>query len=149
VVDLTTILMGPLASRMLADHGADVIRIDPPTASQDLVGGASGLSAIALDTHRNKRSITLDLKSAEGAAAMRDLIASADVLVTNMRAAALERLGLDAKRLRAGHPELIHCVANGYGADGPYADRAAYDDAIQAISGLAALPTRISAHPSG
>ena len=140
--------MGPLASRMLADHGADVIRIDPPTASPDLVGGASGLSAIVLDTHRNKRSITLDLKSTQGAAAMRDLIASADVLVTNMRAGALERLGLDAERLRADHPALIHCVANGYGADGPYADRAAYDDAIQAISGLAALPARISGEPA-
>ena len=148
VVDLTTILMGPMAARMLADHGADVIRVDAPTASKDIVGGASGLSAIVLDTHRNKRSVNLDLKTDEGAAAMVDLIASADVLVTNMRSAALDRLGLSAKRLRAIHPALIHCVANGYGADGPYADRAAYDDAIQAISGLAALPTRISGEPA-
>lgn len=148
VVDLTTILMGPMASRMLADHGADVIRIEAPTASKDIVGGASGLSAIVLDTHRNKRSVVLDLKTDVGAAAMAELIATADVLVTNMRSAALDRLGLSAERLRAQHPELIHCVANGYGADGPYADRAAYDDAIQAISGLAALPTRISGEPA-
>jgi crotonobetainyl-CoA:carnitine CoA-transferase CaiB-like acyl-CoA transferase len=106
------------------------------------------LSAIVLDTHRNKRSVILDLKTDEGAAAMAELIDSADVLVTNMRSGALDRLGLSAERLRATHPALIHCVANGYGADGPYADRAAYDDAIQAISGLAALPTRISGEPA-
>ena len=128
VIDLTTILMGPMASRILADHGADVIRVDAPTASQDIVGGASGLSAIVLDTHRNKRSVVLDLKTDTGAAAMAELISSADVLVTNMRSAALDRLGLSAERLRAEHPALIHCVANGYGADGPYADRAAYDE---------------------
>ncbi len=148
VIDLTTILMGPMASRMLADHGADVIRVEAPTTSPDLVGGASGLSAIVLDTHRNKRSVILDLKTDAGAAAMSDLIASADVLVSNMRSAALDRLGLSADQLRAKHPTLIHCVANGYGADGPYADRAAYDDAIQAISGLAALPTRIAGEPA-
>lgn len=148
VVDLTTILMGPMASRILADHGADVIRIDPPGADRDVTGGPAGIGAIVLDIHRNKRSIVLDLKSEAGRAAALDLIASADVLVTNMRAGALERLGLDADTLRAEHPELIHCVANGYGADGPYADRAAYDDAIQAISGLAALPTHISGEPA-
>ncbi len=148
VVDLTTILMGPMAARMLADHGADVIRVEAPSTSKDIVGGATGLSAIVLDTHRNKRSVILDLKTDEGAAAMAELIASADVLITNMRSAALGRLGLSAERLRATHPALIHCVANGYGADGPYADRAAYDDAIQAISGLAALPTRISGEPA-
>lgn len=148
VIDLTTILMGPMASRMLADHGADVIRVEAPTTSKDIGGGTGGLSAIVLDTHRNKRSVTLDLKAETGAAAMSELIASADVLVTNMRSAALDRLGLSAERLRSDHPELIHCVANGYGADGPYEDRAAYDDAIQAISGLAALTTRISGAPA-
>jgi crotonobetainyl-CoA:carnitine CoA-transferase CaiB-like acyl-CoA transferase len=148
VIDLTTILMGPMAARILADHGADVIRVETPSTPKDIVGGTTGLSAIVLDTHRNKRSVVLDLKTDEGAAAMAELIDSADVLVTNMRSAALDRLGLSADRLRATHPALIHCVANGYGANGPYADRAAYDDAIQAISGLAALPTRISGEPA-
>ncbi|MEM7093355.1 MAG: CoA transferase [Actinomycetota bacterium] len=148
VIDLTTILMGPMATRILADHGADVVRIDPPTASRDITGGPDGIGGIVLDTHRNKRSVMLDLKSDEGMAAMLDLVATADVLVSNMRGAALERLGLDAATLRTRRPELIHCTANGYGADGPYADRAAYDDAIQAISGLAALPTRISGEPA-
>lgn len=148
VVDLTTVLMGPMASRILADHGADVIRIEAPGTSTDVSGGPLGIGAIVLDSHRNKRSVILDLKSDEGRAAALDLIASADVLVTNMRAAALARLHLDADTLRAAYPTLIHCVANGYGADGPYADRAAYDDAIQAASGLAALPTRISGEPA-
>jgi crotonobetainyl-CoA:carnitine CoA-transferase CaiB-like acyl-CoA transferase len=90
----------------------------------------------------------LDLKSEAGAAAMADLVASADVFVSNMRGAALARLELDAATLRAAHPSLIHCVANGFGAAGPYADRAAYDDAIQAMSGLAALPARINGDPA-
>ncbi len=150
VVDLTTILMGPLATRMLGDHGADVIRVEAPGGEAFLNSppvNSPSMNAIALNAHRNKRSIALDLKSAEGAAAMADLVATADVFVSNMRAAALARLGLDAKTLRERHPNLIHCVANGYGSDGPYADRAAYDDAIQAVSGLAALQGRITGEP--
>lgn len=148
VVDLTTVLMGPLATRMLADHGADVIRVEDPNseayaADQQL----DGVSAIALNIQRNKRRIGLNLKSETGVAAMSDLIASADVVVTNLRASALERLGLDADSLCAANPGLIYCLANGYGADGPYADRAAYDDAIQALSGLAALHGRVTGEP--
>lgn len=150
VVDLTTILMGPLSTRMLADHGADVIRVEAPGGEAFLDSPpkrSPSMNPIALNAHRNKRSISLDLKSAEGAAAMADLVASADVFVSNMRAAALARLGLDAETLRARHPNLIHCVANGYGSTGPYADRAAYDDAIQAVSGLAGLQARITGEP--
>lgn len=149
VVDLTTVLMGPLAARMLGDHGADVIRVEAPgsESARNVELGREANNAISLSVHRNKRSVALDLKTTAGAAAMRDLVASADVLVTNMRSAALARLGLDAATLRAGHPSLIHCVANGYGADGPYADRPAYDDAIQAASGLAALHGRVSGEP--
>lgn len=147
IIDLTTVLMGPLASRYLADHGADVIRVESPEA-ESMGTDASGLSGIALDTHRNKRSVQLDLKSEAGLAAMWDLLASADVLVSNLRAAALDRLGLSAEAVRARHPELIVCVANGFGADGPYAERPAYDDAIQASSGLAALAGRVSGEPS-
>lgn len=150
IVDLTTILMGPLATRMLADHGADVIRVEAPGGEVFLNSPPSqspSMNAIALNAHRNKRSIALDLKSDEGAAAMAELVATADVFVSNMRAAALARLNLDAATLRGRHPDLIHCVANGYGSDGPYADRAAYDDAIQAVSGLAALQGRITGEP--
>ncbi len=147
IIDLTTVLMGPLASRYLADHGADVIRIDGPEA-QTMANDSTGLSGIALDMNRNKRSVKLDLKSENGMAALWDLLASAEVLVTNMRAAALDRLGLSAEAVRARFPSLIYCVANGFGAEGPYAERAAYDDAIQAASGLAALRQRIDGQPA-
>lgn len=147
VIDLTTILMGPLACRMLADHGADVIQIVPPSAQEAVVGDDEGIGGIALDIHRNKRSIKLDLKSDRDRRAMWDLIGTADVLVTNMRAAALVRLGLSADDVRRRYPRLIYCLANGYGPGGPYASRAAYDDAIQALSGFAALSGMIDGEP--
>ena len=96
VVDLTTVLMGPLACRMLADHGADVVQVVSPSTPDAFSADASGIGGIALDIHRNKRSVQLDLKSEPGRRAMWDLIGTADVLVTNMRAAALARLGLSA-----------------------------------------------------
>ena len=151
IIDLTTVLMGPLAARMLADHGADVIRVEAPGGEAFLDSEprrSPSMNAMALNAHRNKRSVALDLKSDAGAAAMADLVASADVFLSNMRGAALARLGLDAATLRARHPNLIHVVANGYGSAGPYADRAAYDDAIQAISGLAALGGRAGGEPA-
>ncbi len=147
VIDLTTILMGPLACRMLADHGADVIQVVPPSAEESVVGDEEGIGGIALDIHRNKRSIKLNLKSDPDRRAMWDLIATADVLVTNMRAAALSRLGFGSEEIRARYPRLIYCLANGYGQDGPYASRAAYDDAIQALSGFAGLFEKISGEP--
>ena len=147
VVDLTTVLMGPLATRMLGDHGADVIQVVSPATAMSAKGDRADMSAITLDLHRNKRSMALDLKSEAGKQALWDLIAASDVLVSNMRAAALSRLGFSAAEVRSRHPELIYCLANGYGEDGPYANRAAYDDAIQAISGFAALSSRISGEP--
>ena len=148
VVDLTTVLMGPLASRMLADHGADVIHVAPMHAKESISVDDGGIGAIALDIHRNKRSVKLDLKSDQGKKALWDLIATADVLVTNMRAAALERLGFSAAEVRKRHPTIVYCLANGYGQDGPYAGRAAYDDAIQALSGFAGLFGKISGTPA-
>lgn len=146
VIDLTTVVMGPLGTRILADHGADVIRVEGPEVRYDL-RDTDSMSSIALNTNRNKRSIQLDLKTDSGRQAVLALIDTADVFVSNLRAAALERLGLTADVLRARNPRLIHCVANGYGADGPYADLAAYDDAIQAASGLASLKARIDGEP--
>lgn len=142
VIDLTTVLMGPMATRMLGDHGADVIRVETlqgDSTRNGLPARNPGMSGFSLNLQRNKRSLALDLKNPTGYAVMRDLVASADVLVTNMRAAALERLGLDAATLRADFPSLIHCRANGFGSAGPYRDKAAYDDAIQAASGIAGL----------
>ena len=150
VVDLTTVLMGPMACRMLGDHGADVIRVeslDGDSTRNGLPARSAGMSGFSLNIQRNKRSLALDLKSAAGKTATQRLLASSDVLVTNMRAAALERLGLGADALRSQHPQLICCRANGYGSGGPYRDKAAYDDAIQAASGLSNLIGRISGEP--
>ncbi len=150
LVDLTTVLMGPMATRMLADHGADVVRVEPlaPQSTRHSPPWRSpGMNGFTLNLQRNKRSVALDLKHPEGASAVADLIATADVVVTNMRRSALERLGLDADTLRARHPDLIHCTANGFGSGGPYADRAAYDDVIQASSGLANLHERVDGTP--
>ena len=142
IIDLTTVLMGPMATRMLGDHGADVIRIESlqgDSTRNGLPARSPGMSGFSLNLQRNKRSVALDLKNPAGHEVMMELVATADVLVTNMRAAALERLGLDADTVCTAHPELIHCRANGFGSAGPYRDKAAYDDAIQAASGLAGL----------
>ncbi len=147
VVDLTTVLMGPYSTRMLADHGADVIRVESPMSERSQ-RELAGIDETGIATQRNKRNIVLDLKSDVGRAAMADLVASADVFVSNLRGAALERLDLDAATLRARHPALIHAVANGYDARGPHADRAAYDDAIQASSGIAGMFRRRDGAPA-
>lgn len=148
VVDLSTILMGPYAARILADQGADVIRLESLTgdsARNSLPARNAGMSALHLTVHRNKRSIALDLKAPAGRDAALAIMASADVVITNMRRNALDRLGVGPDAARKDHPELIYCVANGYGSEGPYADKAAYDDAIQAGSGLAWLLGQVDA----
>ncbi|MCP3934158.1 MAG: CoA transferase [Actinomycetia bacterium] len=140
VVDLTNVVMGPLATRMLGDMGADVIRVEEPGG--DVIRAYPpmrnpAMSAFSISLNRNKRSIVLDLKTDDGSRALFELIATADVFVTNMRRSALERLGLDEDGVRAAKDDIIYCISNGYGSDGPYADRAAYDDIMQAASGLA------------
>lgn len=142
VIDLTTVVMGPMASRMLGDLGADVIRIDSPVV--DLMRNldpkhSPGMSGVALNLHRNKRSVLLDLKSPAGKQALLDLVATSNGLVTNMRSAALDKLGVGPAELHAVRPDLVYCAAVGYGSDGPYAGRAAYDDVIQAVSGMASM----------
>jgi crotonobetainyl-CoA:carnitine CoA-transferase CaiB-like acyl-CoA transferase len=142
VVDLTSVLMGPLATRMLGDHGADVVRIE--TAAGDstrssLPARHLGMSGFGLNLQRNKRSIVLDLKTDGGLGVLWELIEGADVIVTNMRRAALDRLGVGPDAVRARVPGIIYCAANGFGSGGRRRDEAAYDDAIQAASGLAGL----------
>ncbi|MDJ0813528.1 MAG: CoA transferase [Woeseiaceae bacterium] len=140
VVDLTTVVMGPLATRMLADMGADVIWIESPAGDvlRDYEPMRSEkMGAFSMSMSRNKRSVMLDLKSDAGAQAVRDLIATADVFVTNLRRKAVDRLGLDEQSVREVRPDIVYCAANGFGAGGPNADKTAYDDVIQAASGLA------------
>lgn len=150
VVDLTTVLMGPLATRILADHGADVIRIeslDGDTSRNARPTRNPGMSGGLLNLQRNKRSVSLDLKHDEGREAAMRIIATTDVVVSNMRRNALERLRLAPSDVRTRFPGVIYCVANGYAQGGPYADRPAYDDAIQAASGLAWLVSRVNGEP--
>jgi len=142
IIDLTTVVMGPMATRVLGDLGADVIRVEThePELMRNFVPQRStGMSGITLNLHRNKRSIALDLKSEVGHRAMMDLVASADALVSNIRPAALARLKLSPADVHAVNPTLVYCSAVGFGSDGPNAGQAAYDDVIQSVSGLAEM----------
>lgn len=142
VVDLTTVLMGPFATQILADYGADVIKVEAPAG--DPVRGIGparhpGMGVIFLNANRNKRSIVLDLRDAEGKAALRDLIARADVLAYNLRPQAMAQLGLDYEQVRRLNPAIVHLGMFGFARQGPYAGRPAYDDLIQGMTGIPAL----------
>ena len=142
VIDLSAVLMGPYATQIFGDHGADVIKIESPEGDSTRwigPGRHPGMGPLFLHLNRNKRSVALDLKSPQGAAAMRHLIEGADVFVHNLRPASIERLGLDYERVSAINPRIIWCGVYGYGEDGPYAGRPAYDDLIQGAVGIAAL----------
>jgi formyl-CoA transferase len=142
VLDLTSVVLGPVATQILGDYGADVIKVEAPEG--DLMRAnrrdhAPGLSSIFLAINRNKRSISLDLKSPQGLAAIRRLLPTVDVLVHNMRVQAIERLGLGFDAVHAINPRLVYCVATGFGQDGPHRDKPAFDDIIQAACGLVGL----------
>ncbi len=142
ILDLTTVVMGPMATRAMGDMGADVIRIEPPEGDfmRDFEPKRSpNMSAFSMNVNRNKRSIVLDLKTEAGRDALLDLAETADAFVTNLRPRALASLRITDADLRAHNPSLVYCSATGFGSDGPYADKAAYDDVIQAASGLASM----------
>ncbi|MGC4108833.1 MAG: CoA transferase [Nocardioides sp.] len=134
---------GPYGTMMLADMGADVVRVEPPGVGDHVRmwtgNDLGGLSPHFLSANRNKRSVVLDLKSEDGLATALRLVAQADVVVENFAPGALRRLGLDADSLRAEHPALIYCSVSGFGQYGPYAARRAYDLLVQAESGLIAV----------
>lgn len=147
VIDMTSVLMGPFASQGLGDMGADVIKVEAP--SGDLVrqiGPArhEGMGPVFLNANRNKRSIVLDLKQPAGMAALRRLLVDADVLVYNVRPQAMERLGLGYEAVSALNPRIVYAGVFGFGQDGPYAARPAYDDLIQGASTLSHLIARAS-----
>jgi crotonobetainyl-CoA:carnitine CoA-transferase CaiB-like acyl-CoA transferase len=151
ILDLTSVIMGPYATHMLADLGADVIKIEAPsgdTARLHPPYGAPGITGAFLNLNRNKRSVVLDLKSQAGKRALDKLLETADVIVHNLRAPVMERLGFGYERCRAIKPDIVYCAAYGFGADGPYGPKPAYDDLIQAASGFAALSTPIIDAPS-
>ncbi len=145
VIDLTTVLMGPSAAQTLGDYGADVIKVESPDG--DLVRDIlptrhARMGAMYLNTNRSKRGIVLDLKRPAGRDALLRLAAGADVLLYNVRPQAMARLGLGYDTLRETNPRLVYAGVFGFGQDGPYAARPAYDDLIQGATGLAWLMTR-------
>ena len=151
VIDITTVLLGPYAAQWLGDLGADVIKVEAPPAGDSTrhVGPNrhKGMSGTFLNANRNKRSIALDLKQEPARAAQRALIGGADVLLHNMRAQAIARLGFAYADVARIKPDIVYCGAFGYSQKGPYAARPAYDDLIQAHAGLAAMAARIDGVP--
>lgn len=142
ILDLTSVILGPYATQILGDLGAEVIKVEPPEGdSMRPVApvAAPGLSAIFSNFNRNKRSVALDLKSEAGKAALRKLLPTADVFVHNMRQEAMDKLGFTFNAVREANPRIIYAAAIGYGRHGRYAGKPAYDDVIQAASGFAGL----------
>jgi crotonobetainyl-CoA:carnitine CoA-transferase CaiB-like acyl-CoA transferase len=140
VLDMTSVLYGPYASQTLGDWGADVIKIEPLTGDTWRYSGQfrnRGMTGQFMAVNRNKRSLALDLKQPDGKAVLQRLIATADVLVTNIRPAALGRLGFGYEACQQINPRLVYAAATGFGQDGPWAARPAFDEVIQASSGFA------------
>ncbi len=149
ILDLTSVLMGPFATQLMADMGADVVKIESPAG--DTVRGIgpmrhAGMGAIFLHVNRNKRSLVLDLKKPEGLNAFFELVKTADVVVYNIRPQAMQRLGISYERLQAINPRIIYAGLYGYSEKGPYAGKPAYDDLIQ---GAAAVPSLVSLASGG
>jgi crotonobetainyl-CoA:carnitine CoA-transferase CaiB-like acyl-CoA transferase len=145
VIDLTTVLMGPYATQVLADMGADVIKVESPEG--DSVRGIGpfrnpGMGAIFLQANRGKRSIVLDLKQSRGREALLELAKTSDVLISNLRPQVMERLKLSYVDVAGVNPKIIYVGVFGYGQDGPYAARPAYDDLMQGGAGIASLVKR-------
>ncbi len=150
VLEIASIIVGPLAGQYLGDMGADVIKLEPPEGDRTRVMGprrSPKMSSFFLTSNRSKRSVVADLKTPEGRQILQALMARCDVLLHSMRTPAADRLGLKYDDLAPLHPRLIYCHVAGYGDDGLYAGRPAYDDIIQAASGLAHLQTIIAGQP--
>ncbi len=142
ILDLTAVVMGPYATQTLGDLGADVIKVEPPAGDNMRAVGPMrhpGMGSIALHLNRNKRSIVLDLKQSEGREACLALARSCDALIYNIRPKAMARLGLDYAAVSAVNPKIVYVGAFGYGEQGPYAGRPAYDDLIQGAVGVPML----------
>jgi crotonobetainyl-CoA:carnitine CoA-transferase CaiB-like acyl-CoA transferase/sulfur carrier protein ThiS len=143
VVDLTRALAGPYCTLMLADHGADVIKVEQPGTGDETRGWApphmNGVSAYYLSINRNKRSVTLDLKHPDGAKVLERLIEQADVIVENFSPGTLARLGFPKERIRSLNPRAIFCQISGFGQDGPGRAWAAYDLIVQGMGGVMSL----------
>jgi crotonobetainyl-CoA:carnitine CoA-transferase CaiB-like acyl-CoA transferase len=150
VLDLSAIVLGPYASQILADYGADVIKIEPPEGDSTRFTGPTterGMGAIFMGVNRGKRSAVLDLKREEGRSALMKLIDTADVLMHSIRPQKLASLGIEPAAVLARNPRMVYVGLHGFGEDGPYGGLPAYDDIIQGLSGCAALMQRQTGEP--
>lgn len=142
IVDVSAVVSGPLAAMMLADQGADVVKLEPTTIGDILrlsPFSRGGLSSFYANCNRNKRAIAVDLSNPHGLEIAHRLISEADVFIQNWRPGAADRLGLGSEALRKLNPDLIYCAISGYGPSGPYSQRRVYDPIIQGLSGHTAV----------
>lgn len=149
VLEISAVVLGPLAGQILADLGAEVIKVEPPAGdiARDSWPRGESDGALFVNNNRNKRVIALDLKHPDARDVLTTLIASSDVLLHNMRTSAADRLGLGFEEVAAINPRIVHCAAIGFGQAGRYRDRPAFDDIIQAASGLAGLNAALGGEP--
>ncbi|MBU8829316.1 CaiB/BaiF CoA transferase family protein [Mycolicibacterium goodii] len=147
VIDLTAMVMGPYCTQIMADMGADVVKVEPPQGDNTRyisVGPAPGLSGVFVNVNRGKRGIVLDLQTEKDKANLRDLITDADVFIHSMRAKAVAKLGFGYDDVSSINPRIVYTNCYGYGRRGPDADRPAYDDTIQAECGLPAVQEQLT-----
>ncbi len=151
IVDMTSVVFGPYATQMLADMGAEVIKIEPPTGDISRYLGkpakTRGSGSTHLTINRGKKSVVLDVKETKDAAILTNLLKTADIFVHNIRAQAVERLGFGFDAVRAIKPDIIYVHFSGFAQDGPYRDKQAYDDVIQAATGTCTLASRVDGDP--
>jgi len=150
ILEVTSVVLGPFACQMLADMGAEVIKVEPPYGDSNRSLGASrnpGMSALYLTCNRNKRSIVLDLKQESAREALLKIAAEVDVMIHNNRPQVMTKLGIDYDAVKAVNPNIIYCGSYGYGKEGPYGTRGALDDSIQAASGIAMLNEMVLGEP--
>ncbi len=151
IVDLSSVVFGPYATQMLADMGAEVIKVEPKGGETSRFIGKHaknrGMGSLHMTLNRGKRSIELDLKSEEDAALMRKLLKTADIFIHNVRGKAIKKLGFDYEQVRGLKPDIIYVHCTGFGQNGPYRDLQAYDDVIQAATGVATLLPRADGNP--
>jgi crotonobetainyl-CoA:carnitine CoA-transferase CaiB-like acyl-CoA transferase len=151
ILDLSAVVMGPYATQMLGDLGADVIKVEPPEGDTTRQAGYArhpGMSAVFLTIGRNKRSVVIDLKRPGGRDTLFRLVQGVDILLHNMRPDAAARLGIDYAAVSAVKPDIIYCAASGFSSAGPYANKPAYDDMIQGASGTAAIMAAVTGEPA-
>ncbi len=150
VLDLSSVILGPMTGQYLGDMGADVIKIEAPGGDITRSIGprrSEGMGALFLANNRNKRSVVLDLKTGAGKAALKEMVIHADVVLHSIRLSATKRLGISYEDLAPLNPRLIYCHLKGFSDEGPYAGKAAYDDIVQALSGLAMLQKIAAGEP--